>query len=409
MKCRHSLSRRALLGTSLGGLGLLWLDPELAYAERLPGRRVLVCVFQRGALDGLSAVVPYADDHYYRERTQIAIPRPGTGDGAALKLDDQFGLHPSLGPLLPAYRAKELAFVHAVGPTTATRSHFDAQDNMESGGGELTSHADGWLNRCLALQTSPTLQRAVAISGQLPRALSGPENTLALRNLQSFDVRVRTGIRHELRAGFEELYRAGDDRASKGGRQALEVTRTIQSLDPKGYKPEHGARYAKGWNALRDAAQLIKAEIGVELVWLDVGGWDTHTAQAGPKGRLPRALAPMAESLAAFRADLGAHFAHVTVLTMSEFGRTVAQNGSGGTDHGHGTAMMVLGGAVNGGRVVTRWPGLSPEQRFEGRDLAVTTDFRDLFAEVAAHQFGVTSFENIFPDHAPEFVGVMRT
>lgn len=401
-------SRRALLGSSLGALGLLWLDAGPARAERLPGRRVLVCVFQRGALDGLNAVVPYTDPHYYRERPNIAIPPPGSGRGAARDLDGQFGLHPSLAPLLPAYRAGELAIVHAIGPSTGTRSHFDAQDDMESASHGPGASTDGWLNRCLALGRAEDLRRAVAISGRLPRALSGPAGALSSGSLRHFGVRAPARLRDELDAGFEALYSSRADLVGARGKQALDLTSTIRSLEPDRYRPERGAVYPKAFTALRDAALLIKAEIGVEVIWIDSHGWDTHSAQES-RSRLPKRLDELARALAAFRTDLGERFEHVTLLTMTEFGRTVAQNGAGGTDHGRGSVMMVLGGAVGGGRVLGRFPGLAPEQRFEGRDLAVTTDYRDLFAEVARHQFGVTSFERIFPRYTPRPLGVMRS
>jgi uncharacterized protein (DUF1501 family) len=238
--------------------------------------------------------------------------------------------------------------------------------------------------------------------------LSGAAPSLLLKNLASFDLHGPRRSRALLRQGFERLYAGASDAVGQAGRAALSATLGIQKLEPKLYVPENGAVYPKQGLRLRDAAQLIKSGLGVQVVWLDVGGWDTHAGQGGADGTLGKRLEELASSLAAFRSDLGERFVDVTVLTMTEFGRTVAQNGTGGTDHGHGALMMVLGGAVAGGRVLTRWPGLEPEQRFEGRDLAVTMDFRDLFAEVAGRSLGTSDFSRVFPDYAPSFPGVMR-
>jgi uncharacterized protein (DUF1501 family) len=404
------IARRELLaGVSLTALSAFFGVRPLR-AEDSAAQKVLVCLFMRGAADGLSLVVPYNERAYYQERSSIAIAAPGSasGDSAAIDLDGQFGLHPRLAPLLPAYRAHELAFVHAVGVPIGTRSHFDAQDDMESGQPGDTHAADGWLARALSLHPAHSLERSVALGPRLPRALSGSTPSLLLKNLASFDLHGPPHSRPLLRRGFERLYASSTDAVGQGGSAALAATLTIQRLEPKRYVPENGAEYPQQGLRLRDAAQLIKSNLGVQVVWLDVGGWDTHAGQGGADGTLAKRLDELARSLAAFRADLGERFADVTVLTMTEFGRTVAQNGTGGTDHGHGSLMMVLGGGVAGGQVAGKWPGLEPEQRFEGRDLAVTTDFRDLFAEVSAHSLGARDFSRIFPSYTPRFPGVMR-
>ena len=402
------IARRDLLaGLSLSALGALF-DARLARAAESAAEPVLVCVFMRGAVDGLSLVVPYTERAYYAERSTIAIAAPGSGEGAALDLDGQFGIPPQLAPLLPAYRARELAFVHAVGLPRGTRSHFDAQDDMESGEPRRTIGSDGRLCRALALHPAHSLEQSVALGPRLPRALSGSAPSLLLKNLASFDLHGSGRTRPLIRRGFERLYASSLDAVGQGGSAALAATLNIQRLEPKRYVPENGADYPEQGSRFRDAAQLIKSSLGVRVVWLDIGGWDTHAGQGGAEGTLAKRLAELARSLAAFRADLGERFANVTVLTMTEFGRTVAQNGTGGTDHGHGSVMMVLGGGVAGGRVVGKWPGLEPEQRFEGRDLAVTTDFRDLFAEVSARSLNITDLSSVFPSYAPSFPGVMR-
>ncbi len=402
------VARRDLLaGLSLSALGALF-HARPAHAAENAAQPVLVCVFMRGAADGLSLVVPYGERAYYAERSAIAIAPPGSGDGAALDLDGQFGLHPRLAALLPAYRARELAFVHAVGLPGGTRSHFDAQDDMESGEPGRSSSPDGWLGRALALQPAHSLEQSVALGPRLPRALSSAAPSLLLKNLASFDLHGPGRTRPLLRRGFERLYASSPDALGQGGSAALAATLNIQRLEPKRYVPENGADYPEQGSRFSDAAQLIKSNLGVRVVWLDIGGWDTHAGQGGADGTLAKRLDELGRSLAAFRADLGERFSNVTVLTMTEFGRTVAQNGTGGTDHGHGSLMMVLGGGVAGGRVVGKWPGLEPEQRFEGRDLAVTTDFRDLFAEVSARSLSIPDLSRVFPSYTPSFPGVMR-
>jgi len=402
-----TLSRRELITYgSLTALTAFLRSHSVRAAEAAP-ERVLVCLFLRGAVDGLSLVVPYQERGYYAARSTIALARPGSGDDAALDLDGQFALHPRLAPLLPAFQAKDLAFVHAVGLPNANRSHFDAQDEMESGQPNA-SNADGWLARALSLEPAHSLERSVALGSNLPRALAGGASSLLLNSLASFDLHGPQASRPLVRRGFERLYSAAKDAAGREGSAALTATRTIQALEPRQYRPENGADYPQAGARLRDAAQLIKSNLGVRVIWLDIGGWDTHAGQGGADGSLAKRLDPLSRSLAAFRADLGSRFEHVTVLAMTEFGRTIAQNGTAGTDHGHGALMMVLGGAVAGGRVVGKWPGLEPEQRFEGRDLAVTTDFRDLFAEVSAHSLGVRDFSSVFPGHVPDFPRVMR-
>jgi len=412
--CAENLRMERRVFVKAGGLALvaLGLDPifltRAAYAVSRAGgaaaaKKTLVCIFQRGAVDGLNMVVPHGDPFYYRERPRIAIPRPGLA-GGALDLDGHFGLHPALAPLEPLYRNGSLALVHAVGSPDATRSHFDAQDYMESGTPGLKSTADGWLNRFLAAQHAREHQdtpfRGVAIGPQLPRALRGATPALAIDNLQAFGLRAPEPARDRLTQAFEELYQgSATGLVAASSTEAFEAMRMLKTLAPDRYQPGHGAEYPGGplGRSLKQIAQLIKADLGVEIAFADVGGWDTHVNQGASEGQLAARLTEFGRSLAAFSQDLGERMADVVVLTMSEFGRTVAENGNVGTDHGHATAMFVLGGGVKGGRVYGDWPTLDPARRFEGRDLAVTTDFRDLFGEVLTQHLGATDLSSVFP------------
>ncbi len=415
--CDHTdlIGRRVFV--KAGGLALvaLGLDPifltRAAYAvSRRTGpadaRKTLVCIFQRGAVGGLNMVVPHGDPFYYRERPRIAIPRPGTG-GGALDLDGQFGLHPALAPLQPLYQDRSLALVHAVGSPDSTRSHFDAQDYMESGTPGLKATQDGWLNRYLnsqhAREHQDTPFRGVAIGPQLPRALRGAAPALAVDNLQAFGLRAPEPARDRLTQAFEELYQgSATGLVATSSAEAFEAVRMLKSVDPQGYQPANGAQYPAGplGRSLRQVAQLIKADLGVEIAFADVGGWDTHVNQGASEGQLAARLTEFGRALAAFSQDLGGRMADVVVLTMSEFGRTIAENGNVGTDHGHATAMFLLGGGVKGGKVYGDWPTLDPAKRFEERDLAVTTDFRDLFAEVVTGHLGTTDLSAVFPGYS---------
>jgi uncharacterized protein (DUF1501 family) len=418
------VSRRVFVKAGALSLVSLGFDPlflgRTAYAQRVPARvpgsKTLVCIFQRGAVDGLSMVVPYADEWYYRERRRILVPRPGTTPDAALDLDGRFGLHPRLGALKPLYDAGQLAIVEAVGSPDASRSHFDAQDFMETGTPGDRETRDGWLNRCLAhdQEHRETPFRGVAMGPQLPRALQGSAPALAIGDLQAFGIRAPEPARDRLAAAFEALWSGAETGiVANTAAESFEAIRQLRAANPAQYRPADGVSYPAGplGHALLQVAQLVKADLGAEILFVDVGGWDTHVNQGGgANGQLATRLDDFGQALAAFARDLGERMADVVVLTMSEFGRTIRENGNAGTDHGHATAMFVLGGPVRGGRVVGRWPGLAPEQRFEGRDLAVTTDFRDLFGEVAARHLGVAQLEVLFPGYdlsADRFPGVL--
>ena len=419
----RDISRRVFVKAGALGLISLGLDPlflgRAAYATRAPGTKaggkVLVCVFQRGAVDGLNMVVPFADAGYYQSRGRIAIPRPGADPGSSIDLDGHFALHPRLAPLKPLWDQRQLAIVHAVGSPDTTRSHFDAQDYMESGTPGVKGTRDGWLNRALAHRTEhrETPFRGVAFGQQLPRALHGTAPALAINDLNAFGIRAPGAARDRLTQAFEQMYGGAETGIiATTAAESFQAVQQLRSADPGRYTPANNAQYPPQpfGRAMKQVAQLIKADLGMEIAFVDVGGWDTHINQGSSEGQLAQRLNELGGALAAFSQDLGDKMADVCVLTMSEFGRTVSENGNGGTDHGHATAMMVMGGGVQGGRVVGRWPGLEREQRYEQRDLAVTTDFRDLFAEVASRHLGITQLDAVFPgfDVSPaRFPGVL--
>ena len=392
------------MGLSPSFLRRTALGMELRLARK---GKVLICLFQRGAADALNVVVPHGERAYYQLRPNIAIPQPASGQGtsAALDLDGFFGLHPSLAPLKPFWDRGLLAPIHAVGSPSTTRSHFDAQDYMESGTPDVKGTTDGWLNRYLAAsgtceQCKVTPFRAVAMTPQTPRILEGAAPAVAMNSLEEFS--VRSAGDHAAR--LEALYRTGSADLVHGAAQEMfEAVRMLRSANPQQYQPEHGAEYPRTQfgQRLRQIAQLIKSDVGLEIAFADVGGWDTHVNQGGVQGQLAQRLDDFARSIAALASDLGDRMEDVVILTMSEFGRMARQNGNGGTDHGHAGAMFVIGGSVRGKKVYGKWPGLAPEQLFEGRDLALTTDFRTVFAEVAAKHLGAAKTDAMFPGFTP--------
>ena len=364
--------------------------------------KVLICLFQRGAADALNMIVPHGDPAYYALRPNIAIPRPVSGSAqAAIDLDGFFGLHPSLAPIKALYDRGMVAPVHAVGSPSSTRSHFDAQDYMESGTPDDKGTRDGWLNRYLATHGTcesckPSPFRAVAMTTQTPRILDGHAPTIAMNNLDQFAVRT-SGTQAER---LEALYRTGSaDVVHAAGGEMFEAVKALKAANPAQYIPQHGAEYPRSpfGQHLRQIAQLIKADVGLEIAFADVGGWDTHVNQGGTTGQLANRFDDFAKAINALVTDLGDRMADVTIMTMSEFGRTARQNGNGGTDHGHASALFVIGGDVKGKKVHGRWPGLGREQLYEGRDLALTTDFRSVFSEVAAKHLGAKKLEAMFP------------
>ena len=402
-------------GIGLASFGFMAVAPEFlhqfANAATLGStgaygrKKVLVTVFQRGAVDGLNVIVPHGESEYYNLRPTIAVPKPGKADGA-IDLDGFFGLHPSLQPLETLWKDKKLAIVHSVGSPDNTRSHFDAQDYMESGTPGNKGTSDGWLNRVLQgineKESSPF--RAVSMTQQLPRSLYGRAPSVAMSNLADFS--IKAGIyTQSLSGGFEDMWQQNaKDTLSQTGKETFEAVDFLKQANPAQYKPENGAVYPNTdfGRSMTQIAQLIKAGIGLEVAFTDTGNdirWDTHVQEGGSRGQLGNYLRTYGQALAAFSTDLGKRMDDVLVVTMSEFGRTARENGSRGTDHGHANQMLIMGNSVRGGKVYTDWKGLRSDQLNEGRDLALTTDFRDVFSEAAAKHLGSSDLAKIFPGY----------
>jgi len=409
-------SRRVFLkGSALAifGVGSIpaWLSRSVYAADADKRRKkIMVAIFQRGAVDGLNMVVPFGEQRYYDLRPSIAIPKPDGSANSAVDLDGFFGLHPSLAPLKPLYDAQHLAIVDAVGSPDPTRSHFDAQDYMESGTPGRKATSDGWLNRALVKGTGPVSPvRAISLGSNLPRTLRGRNDAVAMNNLNDFQVRDAKSS-----ATFESMYDSSLDTVLHGtGKETFSAVKIMQSVQKQSYTPANGAKYPNGrfGQSLLQIARLIKADVGLEVAFADIGGWDTHVNEVGAQptlGQLANNLSDFGQALAAFYQDLGDLMADVTVVTMSEFGRTARENGNRGTDHGHANAMFVMGGDVRGGKVYGDWPGLAEGQLYENRDLQLTTDFRDVLGEVVAKHLGNANLSAVFPGYEnPKFRGLI--
>ena len=418
------MERRAFVKSGALALVTMGLSPSFlrrtAFGMELfnaPKGKVLICLFQRGAADALNIVVPHGERAYYAMRPSIAIPQPSRNvANGAIDLDGFFGLHPALAPLKPLYDRGLLAPVHAVGSPSTTRSHFDAQDYMETGTPDIKGTTDGWLNRYLAVKgtcdecnLAKTPFRAVALTPQTPRILEGPSATVAMNSLDEFSVRATGNSAERL----EALYRTGSaDLVHGTGAEMFDAVKMLRSANPRKYLPQNGAEYPRSQfgQRLLQIAQLIKSNVGLEIAFADVGGWDTHVNQGSSTGQLAQRLDDFSRSIAALVSDLGDRMDDVVIMTMSEFGRMARENGNRGTDHGHAGALFVIGGHVKGGKVHGKWPGLEQEQLYEGRDLALTTDFRSVFAEVVSDHLGARAVDKIFPGFAAsprDFLGIV--
>ena len=418
------MERRAFVKSGALALVTMGLSPSFlrrtAFGMELlkaPKGKVLICLFQRGAADALNIVVPHGERAYYAMRPSIAIAQPSRGaDGGAIDLDGFFGLHPALAPLKPLYDRGLLAPVHAVGSPSTTRSHFDAQDYMETGTPDVKGTTDGWLNRYLAVKGTcdecnlgKTAFRAVALTPQTPRILEGPSATVAMNSLDEFSVRATGNSAERL----EALYRTGSaDLVHGTGAEMFDAVKMLRAANPRKYQPRNGAAYPRSQfgSRLLQIAQLIKANVGLEIAFADIGGWDTHVNQGSSTGQLAQRLDDFSRSIAALVTDLGDRMDDVVIMTMSEFGRMARENGNRGTDHGHAGALFVIGGHVKGGKVHGKWPGLEQEQLYDGRDLALTTDFRSVFAEVVSDHLGARALDRIFPGFTAsprDFLGVV--
>ncbi len=404
-----SITRRAFVkGGAMAVVGTAAIPTFLTRAafgatDAGTANKRLVVIFQRGAADGLNIVVPHAERAYYAMRPSINIPQ-----AKVIDLDGFFGLHPSLAPLKPLWDQKHLAIVHAAGSPDATRSHFDAQDFMESGTPGVKATSDGWLNRTLQSEnTSDSPFRAIALGTSLPRILAGPAPAVAVSNVNGFGIAGGSPVATPISSTFEAMYAQSVDSILHGtGAETFEAVRMLKAADPQRYTPAAGADYPRGrfGDALRQTAQLIKANLGVQVGFTDIGGWDHHVNEGAAEGQLANVLREFAQSIAAFWIDLGPLAQETVIVTMSEFGRTARENGNRGTDHGHANVMFVLGGPVRGGHVYGRWPGLEQAQLYEGRDLALTTDFRRVLGEAVSLHLGNPKLNTVFPgfDNSPQ-------
>jgi uncharacterized protein (DUF1501 family) len=413
-----TISRRYFLKN--GGIAMLGMASLPSFLQRAiaatpsPGKKKMVVLFQRGAMDGLNVVVPFAEPNYYQLRPTIAIPQPRSGGAdAAIDLDGFFGLHPSLAPLQPLFQNGQLAIVQAVGSPDPSRSHFDAQDYMESGTPGVKATEDGWLNR--ALQATPEEKsspfRAVAFGPYLPRTLQGSAPAVSIPDLKQFKM---NGSQQTVVGGFEAMYAQTVDQALHGvGTQTFEAIDQLKKINPDAYQPENSADYPKSrfGQSLQEIAELFKADVGLEVAFLDSGGWDHHVNEGGVQGQLSNLLRDLGQGIAAFHQDMGDRMGDVVFVSMSEFGRTAHENGNRGTDHGHANCMFVMGGDVKGGKVYTRWPGMGEGQLHDGRDLAVTTDYRSVLSEIMTKHLGNANLATVFPGFANDprqYLGVVK-
>lgn len=411
-----SITRRIFLKNSALALVSTAAVPSFltraVYGSTLPaGKKRLVVIFQRGAADGLNIVVPYGEADYYAMRPNINIPQRDV-----IQLDNLFGLHPSLASFKPIWDQKHLAIVHAAGSPDPTRSHFDAQDFMESGTPGYKGTEDGWLNRALRNHDSDAKNhpfRAIALGPTLPRILAGHEPAIAVNNVKQFGVAGNNPAAAPVANSFESMYAETADAVLHGtGQETFDAVKMLKDADPSKYQPARGADYPKGrfGDALKQTAQLIKANLGVQVAFTDIGGWDHHVNEGATQGQLGNVLREFGQSIAAFWTDLGDLQEETVLVTMSEFGRTAHENGNRGTDHGHANVMFVLGGPVRGGRVYGQWPGLAANQLYEGRDLALTTDFRQVVGEAVYRHLGNRDLNTVFPNfqNAPRnFLGLL--
>ncbi|HEY1266299.1 MAG TPA: DUF1501 domain-containing protein [Candidatus Binatia bacterium] len=403
------LTRRLFLKSSGIGLLALGLPPSFlvraAAGETEKKNKVLVVVFQRGGMDGLNAVIPFKDRAYRALRPTIAVAEPGSGADRAVDLDGFYGFHPALGPLKPLFAAGRLAVVHAAGSPDNSRSHFDAQDYMETGTPGVKSIRDGWLNRLLQDGAAGGPLRAAAVTFRMPRILAGDAPALTLTSVEEF--RLRDPL---LAPALEQRYASvSDPLLRKSAAGLFDAMRTLQATGASSAPPSKETYPSGRFGAsLKQIAALVKSKVGLEIAFTEVDGWDTHVAEGGASGQMANRLKEFAEGLAAFARDLGDYIEDVVLVTLSEFGRTARENGNRGTDHGHGNVMFVMGGKVKGGKVYGRWPGLDPDGLYEGRDLALTTDFRAVCGEVLARHLGRTDQGKIFPAYrAPAPLGIV--
>ncbi|RNI26941.1 DUF1501 domain-containing protein [Rufibacter latericius] len=406
----------ALFAAGLGGVPNFLAQAAGSNKLALPYKKnkILVCIFQRGAMDGLMAVTPFTDEHLKEARPSLFMTAAQTSANPLLDLDGRFGLHPAMRSFEPLFREKRLAIVHGMGSPNPTRSHFDAQDYMETGTPFDKGTASGWLNRAVGLLGhEATPFQAVSLTSSLPRSFYGDHAAIAISNLQDFGVQMRGNEKAAMVASknFEDLYdQTSSSLLNKTGKESFEAVKMLQKIDSKNYIPANNAVYPNSalGKSLKQIAQMIKMDVGLEVAFAESGGWDTHYNQGTSNGTFARNVNDLSQSITAFWTDLDAYQDDVNVMTMTEFGRTVHQNGSNGTDHGRGSCLFVLGNDVNGGLVHGYVPPLVKENLEDGRDLPVTTDFRSIFSEVAGKHLNIKNDKVLFPDFTGEKIGVMR-
>ncbi len=416
MRLTH-LNRRDFLAGVAAASTTVWPSwmPRLAFApvQQAPKGDTLIVIFLRGAADSLNMVVPFGEDAYYQARPTIGIPQPDNksalSSSRVVNLDGFFGFHPALAPLLPAWQAGHLGIVHACGAPDDSRSHFKAMELMERGVDDETGPASGWIGRHLATHNTENASplRAIGLGAMIPRSLYGSVPAAALRSIIDFHLSGNDRVARQMQRMLNEMY-SQKSLLDTVGQETLAVLDLLEMLNPADYMPRGNIPYPDSdfGHGLRQIAMLLKAEVGLEVATIDVGGWDTHFAQGGSQGIMASLLSDLGEGLAALHGDLIDHIDQTTVVILSEFGRRVRENASLGTDHGHGGLMMLLGGGIAGNKVHGRWPGLQPATLFGPGDLPVTTDYRDILAEICQNRLLNNSLDEIFPDYAPNFLGV---
>ena len=406
MLTRRFFLRGSAVVMAGSGAAPAWLARAASSESRK--RKILVVIFQRGAADGLNIVIPFGEKRYRELRPNLGVAAPagrpdnGAGPlaGGSIDLDGHFALHPAMRQLKPLWDKGQLAIVEATGSADASRSHFDAQDYMESGTTSKTL-GDGWLNRALPPESEASPLRAVAVSKQLPLTLRGERDAIAIGDAQQFNLGNQQAT--EI---LENMYAASKDpRVGRTGKDAFEAMKLIASVNKTPLGPQ-GFQFGELGSSLQQLARLIKADAGVEAAFAEIGGWDHH---GNENQQLSTLLNQFSGALAGFAQEMGDRMEDIVLVTMSEFGRTAAENGDAGTDHGHGSVMMVLGGPVQGGKVYGKWPGLEKEQLFEGRDLAVTTDYRAVLSELVRGHMGQTDLSRVFPGFTPgDSLGLLK-
>ena len=399
--------RRLVQGAGFVGvaaLGAQLVTTRVSFAApEDTNKNALVVIFLRGGMDGLSVVAPGDDANYRAARPNIAVPM-----ASMLNAGRGFGLHPAMVAVHPMWTAGTMAAVHAVASPDASRSHFQAQDALERGAASVAVRT-GWLDRVLAQMGPGTTFRAIAQGSALPRSLVGGEQAIVLNGMREFRI-DNDNMRAQTMEALKTLYTGLDHPLATTAASTISAINTAQKLATTQYRPIEGVQYPGGGLAdrLKDIAQLIKANVGLRIAALDVGGWDMHTNLGRIEGGdMRNSLTNMSEAIGAFCADLGGQLENVNVVTMSEFGRRVQENGNAGVDHGHGNAMLLFGGGLNGGKVHGNWPGLAPSSLDQG-DVAGANDYRDILAEMLKKRFSVGDSAAIFPNHTFKTLGVFK-